>query len=89
MGWRWATFRGRRMSQNILKRFVFGRFLGMEKEKTNIRDTWKIMKHVKKYRIRDHPKSYKGHKALIDKYKCGFVEIKNKKQLNNLIKDIG
>jgi len=61
----------------------------MEKEKTNIRDTWKIMKHVKKYRIRDHPKSYKGHKALIDKYKCGFVEIKNKKQLNNLIKDIG
>ena len=74
--------------KNLLKRSFVGRFNEFEKEKTKLKDTFKVIKHVKKYRIRDHPKSYIGHKKLIDKFKCEFIEIKNKRQLNNFIENL-
>lgn len=74
--------------KNLLKRSIIGRFKGYEKEKTNIKDTWKVIKHVKLYRTRDHPKSYKGHMELIKKYKKKFIEIKNKNQLNDFLKTL-
>jgi len=73
--------------KNLLKRSIIGRFKGYEKEKTNFKDTWKVIKHVKLYRIRDHPKSYTGHMELIKKYKTSFIEIKNKKDLNKFLEE--
>lgn len=74
--------------KNLLKRFLIGRFKGYEKEKTNFKDTWKVIKHVKLYRIRDHPKSYSGHMELIKKYNKRVVEIKNKKELDKFLEEI-
>lgn len=71
--------------KNLLKRFIRGRFNGYEKQKTNALSTWKVIKHVKKYRFRDHPKSYSGHMALIKKTKAKFIEINNEKQLKNFL----
>jgi adenylate kinase family enzyme len=72
--------------KNLLKRFFIGRFRGYEKEKTNIYDTWKVIKHVKKYRIRNHPKSYSGHMELIKKYNKSFIEIRSNRQLKEFLK---
>lgn len=74
--------------KNLLKRFLIGKFNGYEREKTNLKDTWKVIKHVKKYRTRDHVKSYNGHLELIKKYKTKFVEIKNKKNLDEFLEEI-
>jgi adenylate kinase family enzyme len=74
--------------KNLLKRAFIGRFTGFEKAKTNLKNTLKVIKHVKLYRTRDHEKSYNGHMKMIKKYKAKFIEIKNKSQLNKLILDL-
>jgi len=75
--------------KNLLKRSITGKFKGdTPKEKRNLKHVLKVIKHVKKYRTRDHVKSYKGHKKLIDKYKPEFVEIKNVKQLKEFLRKI-
>ncbi len=75
--------------KNLVKRSVIGRFQGYEKEKRkNIKGTIKIIKHVMKYRTRDHPKSRKQHKELADKHKCKFIEIKSRRDIKRLLKDV-
>jgi len=73
--------------KNLLKRSLFKRFK-YEKEKTNIKQTLKLVKHVKKYRFRDHVKSYSGHKKLINKHNCNYIKINTKKELKNLLKNL-
>jgi len=74
--------------KNLLKRSLIGRFRGYEKEKTNLKDTWKIIQHVKLYRTRDHVKSYKGHMSLIKKHKTRLIEIRNQKQLKEFLEKL-
>lgn len=74
--------------KNLVKRALIGKLTGLEREKTNIKETIKVIKHVKKYRTRDHPKSYIGHKRLIDKYNCNLIEIRNKTQMKEFLESI-
>ena len=74
--------------KNLLKTLLFGRFKGYEKDKTSLKNTWKLIKHVRKYRTREHVKSYKGHMELIEKYKKKFIEIKTKKDMKKFLREI-
>ena len=74
--------------RNLLKRCLIGRFKGYEKEKTGIKGTIHVIKHVKKYRFRDHPKSYSGHMKLIKKYKVDLVEIKSRRDLKRFLDEV-
>lgn len=70
--------------KNLIKRALFYRNKN-EQEKVNLFHVLKVIRHVKKYRTRDHPKSYSGHMDMIKKYKARFIEIKNQRQLNDLL----
>ncbi len=74
--------------KNLLKRAFVGRFIGFEKEKTNLKQTLKTIRHVRLYKTRDHVKSYKGHMELIRKYNVDFVEINNNPQLNEFLENL-
>lgn len=74
--------------KNLIKNCFLGKSKGMEKHKTKLSTLLKLLIHVKKYRTRDHPKSYSGHMELIKKYKTHFIEIKNQKQLNDFMNNL-
>ena len=76
------------LARNLIKNCFLGKSKGMEKHKTKLSTLLKLLIHVKKYRTRDHPKSYSGHMVLIKKYKAPFIEIKNQKQLNDFVNNL-
>jgi adenylate kinase family enzyme len=69
---------------NLIKRYYKSKFTD-NKRGINLKTTWKLIKHVKLYRTRYHPKSYAGHMELINKYKSKFIEIKTRKDLEDFL----
>ena len=73
------------LAKNLFRNCFLGKSKGMERHKTKLSTLLKLLIHVKKYRIRDHPKSYSGHMELIKKYKANFIDIRNNIQLKEFI----
>jgi len=76
------------IAKNLIRNFLFGKSKGMEKHKTKLSNLIKLLIHVKKYRTRDHPKSYSGHMELIKKYRVKLIEIKNNRELTKFLEDL-
>lgn len=75
------------LTKNLIKRAIFHRHKN-EREKVRMDHVIKVIKHVKKYRTRDHIKSRKGHMRLIKKHKVNLIEIKHQKELRKFIKNL-
>jgi len=69
----------------ILSWRIFMRYL--KKRDSTLKDTLNLIKYAGKYKKETYSASYKSHKALLKEHKINFISIKNKKQLNEFLKD--
>jgi|APSaa5957512622_1039677.scaffolds.fasta_scaffold07002_7 adenylate kinase family enzyme len=77
------------LARRHVKRSLLGRFQGYEKEKRkSVRGTLKMIKHVKQYASRDHPKSSKQHRVLAEKHDCKLIEVRDRKDIQKLLNEI-
>jgi len=82
----WLNLHPRRLTWNIIKRYIKNSLSGKEKERGTLWDNYKIIVHARKYRTGIHKNSYRGHKLLTVKYKSKRVQIRGLKQLSILLK---
>lgn len=80
----WLDVRPSIMIWRIINRFIRRK----SKHKENLRDLITLIKYVINYRKKDQSAGYYKHKNLIEKHKVRFVCIRNKRELNNFLKEI-
>lgn len=81
----WLNYPFRILSWRNIKRF----FCHKEKNsKEDLKNLMRIIKYVKNYQKGEHDGSYKSHKKIVDEHKPSLIIIKNKRQLNDFLKNL-